>query len=121
MPPRTLRKPFRALKSVPESGGPVAGNESLESRVFREPQTLEDKGDSDHFVEILENVEILEILKPLARRMACLPGISGEACLRKGRIWAIAAWRGASRSLSILKLGLLPDKSKKGTSVLCFA
>ena len=31
--------------------------------VLENPQTLENKGDSDHFLEILENLEILEILE----------------------------------------------------------
>ena len=35
-------------------------SEFRESRDFREPQTLENKGESDHFLEILENLEILD-------------------------------------------------------------
>ena len=36
--------------------------ENLEILEFLEnPQTVEKKGDSDHFLEILENLEILEI------------------------------------------------------------
>ena len=38
--------------------------ENLEILEFREnPQTVEKKGDSDHFLEIVENLEILEILE----------------------------------------------------------
>ena len=40
--------------------------EFRDSRVLENPQTVEKKGDSDHFVEILENLEILEI--PPAKR-----------------------------------------------------
>ena len=40
---------------------------SRDSRDFLEilgnPQTVENKGESDHFLEILENFEILEILE----------------------------------------------------------
>ena len=31
--------------------------------ILENPQTVENKGDSDHFLEILENLEILEILE----------------------------------------------------------
>ena len=38
--------------------------ESLENLEFLDnPQTVENKGDSDHFLEILENLEIVEILE----------------------------------------------------------
>ena len=38
--------------------------ENLEILEFLEnPQTVEKKGDADHFLEILENLEILEILE----------------------------------------------------------
>ena len=36
--------------------------EFRDSRDFREPQTVENKRESDHFLEILENLETLEIL-----------------------------------------------------------
>ena len=37
--------------------------------ILENPQTLENKGESDHFLEILENLEILEILEiPPAKR-----------------------------------------------------
>ena len=40
--------------------------ENLEIReILENPQTVEDKGESDHFLEILENLEILEILEIL--------------------------------------------------------
>ena len=31
--------------------------------ILENPQTVENKGESDHFLEILENLEILEILE----------------------------------------------------------
>ena len=41
--------------------------ENLEILEFLEnPQTVENKGESDHFLEILENLEILEILRDSA-------------------------------------------------------
>ena len=37
--------------------------------ILENPQTVENKGESDHFLEILENLEILEILEiPSVRR-----------------------------------------------------
>ena len=37
--------------------------------ILENPQTVENKGESDHFLEILENSEILEILEiPPAKR-----------------------------------------------------
>ena len=36
--------------------------ESRDSRLSREPQTVENQGESDHFLEVLENLEILEAL-----------------------------------------------------------
>ena len=36
--------------------------DSREFRDSREPQTVENKGESDHFLEVLENLEVLEIL-----------------------------------------------------------
>ena len=39
------------------------------SRDFREPETVENKGESGHFLEILETFEILEILEiPAVKR-----------------------------------------------------
>ena len=43
---------------------------------LKNPQTLEEKGDSDHFLELLENLEILEIspVKRLFRNDPLFPG-----------------------------------------------
>ena len=40
--------------------------------ILENPQTVENKGESDHSLEILENLEILEILEipPVKRRLS---------------------------------------------------
>ena len=44
--------------------------------ILENPQTVENKGESDHFQEILENLEILEILEipPVKRPLSSLLG-----------------------------------------------
>ena len=60
--------------------------EFRDSRHSRERQTLENKGVSDHFLEILENLEIFEILKtPFVMTLFPVPiPLELSFCLHRG-------------------------------------
>ena len=70
---RKIRMPSQPLQSCTQSGSEkgVFWKRGLFRKVhlleilenLENPQTVENKGESDHFLEILENLEILEILE----------------------------------------------------------
>ena len=60
--------------------------------ILENPQTVENKGESDHFLEILENLEILEILEipPVKRPPFVMTPFSGpnSGCMKPLRLLA---------------------------------